>query len=89
MFEVFPLIGSIHADKEVILRDFMNQNVINETAMLIKQSGVVGLPYLQLSGVVSRDVIDQFACFRPTDLNLAHMADIEDPGCRANGVVFL
>ena len=45
--------------------------------MLVEQPGVLSLTLLQSCYGVCGDIVGELNCFRSTDLNLAHMADIE------------
>ena len=45
----------------MIVGDFVDQDVVDEAAVLVEQAGVVRLAGLQLASGVGGDVIDQLA----------------------------
>ena len=89
VLEILLLIRSIHAQEEGIVRHFVDQDVVDETAMLIEQPGILRLPVLQLGDAVGGDVVGQLHGFRPANFDLAHVADIEQADRVAHGVVFV
>ena len=86
---ILVLIGRVHAQEEMIVGDLVDQDVVDETAVLVEQPGIVRLADLQLRGGVGRDVIDQLQRFRPANFDLAHVADVEQAHALAHGVVLI
>ena len=89
VLEILILIGSVDAQEVVIVGDFVHQDVVDETAVLVEQAGVVGLAEFQLVYGVGGDVVGEFGGFRSANLDLAHVADIEDAHRVAHGVVLV
>ena len=58
VLEILVLIGGVHAQKIVVVRDLVHQDVVDKTAVLVEQSGIVRLADFQVSGVVGCDEID-------------------------------
>ena len=73
--------------KEVIVGDFVHQDVVDESAVLIQQAGILRLADFEFRSIVGGDVIDQVQGLRTANLDLAHVADIENPDALAHGVV--
>src|SRR5579862_8754040 len=72
----------------MILRDFVDQDVVDETAVLVQQSRVVGLPFLQAGCIVGRDEVHEAFCFGTANFNLSHVAHVENADGVSNGVMF-
>ena len=68
---------------------FVDQDIVHEAAVIVEQAGVVRLADLQLPDAVGGDEIGELRRLRPADLDLAHVADIEEPGGGADGVVLV
>ena len=51
VLEILILIRSVDADEVVIVGDLVHQDVVDESAMLVEQPGVLRLADLQLRGV--------------------------------------
>ena len=83
------LIGSIHAEEEVIRGHFVHQDVVDKAAVFVQQTGVVRLAHFQFRGGVGGHEIDQLLRFRAADIDFAHVADIEQTGGAADGVMLL
>ena len=73
----------------MIVGDLVHQDVVDEAAVLVEQAGVVGLAEFQLVYGVGGDVVGEFGGFRTANLDLAHVADIEDAHRVAHGVVLV
>ena len=89
VLEILPLIGSVDTDEKVSVRDFVDQDIVDEPTVVIKQARVVSLPNLQFGCVIRRNVIDKFLGFRATHFNLAHVADVEQPYSSTDRVMLL
>ncbi len=77
MLVVFVLIGRVDAQEEMIVGDLVDQDVVDESAVLVQQARIMRLADLQLRRRVGRDVIDQFQRLRSANFDLAHVADVE------------
>ena len=55
----------------------------------VVQRRILRLPDLQLGGVVARDPLDGGQRVLAGDLDLAHVADVEQAGARAHGQVLV
>ena len=73
----------------MIVGDLVDQDVVHEAAVLVEQPGVMGLAEFQLLDGIGGDVIGQSGGFGAADLDLAHVADIEDAHGVAHGVVLV
>ena len=66
----------------------MDQNIVDEPAMFVKQGRVMRLPRLSSRGVIRRNVIDKLRCPTPLNLNLAHVAHIKNADTVPHCIVF-
>src|SRR5260370_9698783 len=80
---------SIIEQKVAVSRDFMDQDIVDEPSVLVQQSGVLRLPVLKARGIVGGDVVDQPQSLRAANLDLAHVADIEQADAPPYCVVLL
>jgi hypothetical protein len=67
----------------------MHQDVVHEPAVIVQEAGVMRLAELELRYRIGSDEIGQPRRFGSADLDLAHVADIEQPGRRSHGIVFV
>jgi hypothetical protein len=67
----------------------VNQDVVDEAAVLVKQSGILRLAGLKFRGMVGGHEINQAQSFRPADFDLAHVADVEKPHRAPHGVMLI
>src|SRR5580700_1282903 len=89
MVVILFLVGGVDAQKVVVAGDFMDQHVVHEAAMLVEQSGVLDLARLEAAGGVGGDEIGELKRLRAGDVDLAHVADIEDSDALADSEVLL
>ena len=89
MLVILLLVGGVDAQEEVVVGHFVDQNVVYEAAVGVKQPGVVRLADFEFGDVVGGDEIGQLRGFRPANLDLAHVADIENAHRLADGVVLI
>ena len=73
----------------MIVGDLVDQDVVDESAVLVEQAGVLRLADLQLVDGVGGDEIGELGGFRPANFDLAHVADIEEADRVAHGVVLV
>jgi hypothetical protein len=66
----------------------VNQNVINECSGWRGQPGIMNLSVGQFGCVVAGNMLHQIERLRPTNFDFAHVADVEQTGCGADGHVF-
>src|SRR5476651_375628 len=76
-------------EEEMRGTETVHEQVVDERALRREQAGVLRLPDLQLRRVVRRDALDRRERVLAGDLDLAHVADVEDPGAGAHGRVFV
>ena len=55
----------------------MHQDVVNESAVLVKQTGILRLADLQLRCGIGGNAVDQPQRLRAADFDFAHVADVE------------
>ena len=77
MLVILILIRGVDAQEVMIVGNFVDQNIIDETTVRIEQSRVLGLAELELGRVVHRDVLHQIERLRTAHFDLAHVADVE------------
>ncbi len=65
VLEILVLIRRVDAQEEMIVRDFVDQDVVDESAVLVEQPGIVRLADFELGGVVGGDEIDQLGASGP------------------------
>ena len=88
MLEILLLIGGVHADEYVVIGDFVDQDVVYKTAVLVEQSGILRLANLKLGDGVGGEKIGCLDGFHTQDFDFAHVADVEQAHRLADGVVF-
>ena len=71
-----------------MFRLVINKEVIDDGAILSRQSGVLRLPVDQAGRVVTRDVLNQIQRLRAGDFEFSHVTGIEEAGSSADSVVF-
>ena len=89
VLEILVLVGGVDAEEIMIVGDFVDQDVVHEAAVFVEQAGVMGLSEFQLLDGVGGDVVGEFGGFGAANLDLAHVADIEDAHGVAHGVVLV
>ena len=62
MLKILLLVGGVNTQEKMIVRDFVDQNIVDEAAMFVKQGRVMRLPRLQPRGVIRRNIIDKLRC---------------------------
>jgi hypothetical protein len=78
VLEILILIGGVDAEEVVILGHLVHQDVVHKTAVLVEQARVVRLADLQFWHGVGSNGIGEFGGLGPANLDLAHVADIEN-----------
>src|SRR5579883_40610 len=89
VLEVLVLIAGVDAEEEVIAGDLVDEDVVDEAAVLVEEAGVVGLSGFELVDRVGGEEIGEARGFRAADLDFAHVADVEYANAGADGVVLL
>jgi hypothetical protein len=74
--------------QEMLFGQPVHEQVVDERTGGAHQAGIVGLADLQLRRVVARNALDRVERVSARDLDLAHVADVEQAGARAHGHVF-
>ena len=77
-------VAGVDDEEEVRGAEAIDQQVVHEGALRRQEAGVLRLPDLQLRGVVGRDALDRGERVLAGDLDLAHVADVEQPRARAD-----
>ncbi len=80
-------VAGVDHEQEVRGGEAIHQQVVHERALRREQAGILRLPDRELRRVVGRDALDGGECVLAGDFHLAHVADIEDAGTGADGVV--
>jgi hypothetical protein len=73
----------------VVGRLAVDEDVVDEGALGCQQRGVLRLPHLQLAGVVAREPLERGERVAPGHLDLAHVADVEEPRAGAHREVLI
>jgi hypothetical protein len=89
VLEILILIRGVDAEEEGIVRDFVDQDVVDEAAVFVEQAGVMRLPMLQFRDGVGGDEVHEFHGFRAANFDLAHVADVEQTDGFAHGIVLI
>jgi len=82
-------VAGVHDQQEVRGAEAVHEQVVDEGALRREEAGVLRLADLQLRRVVGRDALDRGKRVLAGDLDLAHVADVEDAGLGADGGVFV
>ena len=77
--EVRILVCGVDAKEIVILSDAVNQQVIDEPAIVVEQPRVLRLTITQTGGSVRAKRVNQVHGLRAADFNFAHVAHVEEP----------
>ena len=75
--EIVTMVMGIDAEEVRIIGNFVDQDIVDETAVFVKQAGIMRLPEGESGGGNGRDMVHQFESFGPTDFDFAHVADVE------------
>ena len=89
VLEILLLVRGVDAEEEGIVRHFVDQDIVHEAAVFIKQAGVLRLPVLQFRDGVGGGEVHEFHGFRAANLDLAHVADVEHTYGFAHGMVLI
>ena len=73
----------------MIVGDFVDQDVIDESAVPIEQRRILSLAELEFGRVVDGDVLHQIQRLRAAHFDLAHVADIEQSHALAHGAMLV
>src|SRR5262249_31332842 len=67
----------------------VDQDVVEDAAVLVADQAIADLPLFERDGVVGKELLNQVDCKRSRKPEPAHVADVEQPGRRADCLVFL
>ena len=82
-------IGRIHNQQKTLRRQPAHRQVIEEPASVITQCTVLELVHLQGTDVIQRQILHCRFSPGAGNLDLAHVADIEESGVRPHALVLL
>ena len=82
-------IAGVDHQQKMRRAEAVDQQVIDERALRRQQTGVLRLSDGELRRVVGRDALDRGERVLAGDLDLAHMADVEDSSAVADGGMFV
>jgi hypothetical protein len=88
MRKILFLVGCVDAEEIMILRHFVNQDIVYYPAVRVQQRRVLRLAHFEFAGMIRSHEIGQGAGVGPVDFDLSHVADIEQPHRRAYRVMF-
>ena len=89
MLEVLLLIRGVDADEDMVVGDLVDQDVVNESAVIVEQAGVLRLTLLEARDIVGGEEVGAADGFGSQDFDLAHVADIEQADGFPYGVVLV
>ena len=78
-------VAGVHDEQEMIRREPVHEQIVDESAVRRRQPRVLRLADGELRRVVRRDALDGGERVLPGDLDLAHVADVEDARAGAHG----
>ena len=67
----------------------VNQDVVDEPAVIVEQGGVVDLSRVEPRDGVGGDVVGELGGFRSADFDFAHMGHVEEAHGGAHGAVLV
>ncbi len=76
--------SSVDNDQIVVVREFMHHDVIDKCALGVQHGRVVGLANLQLGRIVHGELLHRVERLGTAQLDVAHVAHIEEAHARAN-----
>ncbi len=82
-------VAGVDDEEEVRGGQAVDEQVVDKRALRRQQARILRLPDLQLRGVVARDALHRRQRVPAGDLDLAHVADVEEAGARAHGHVLV
>ena len=87
--EVGLAIRGVDDEQIAALAEAVDDQVVDDPAVLVRQERVLRLPRRDPVEVVREEALQEGGRLRPLDLDLAHVRDVEDAGVRADGLVLL
>ena len=82
-------VGGVDHQQEVVVGQPVHQEGVEERALGRRESRVLRLPDVEAARVVGRHALHGGEGVRPRDLDLAHVADVEQPGGPAHREVLV
>ena len=82
-------VAGVDDQQEVGRREAIDEQIVDEGALRRKQAGILCLADRKLRRVVGRNALDRGEGVLAGDLDLAHVADVEDPGAGPHRRVFV
>src|SRR3989338_4013926 len=79
--------GAIDNDEAVLTVEAIDDDVIQNAALLVQEHGVAGPPRADIAHVAHRELIQGLQGSRPADPHLSHVGDIEHPGAGSHGLM--
>jgi hypothetical protein len=73
----------------MLVRELVHQHIIHKRALRRRQRRVLNLADRELCRVIRRDVLHRLERIATRDFDLAHVADVEQPGSCPDGVVLV
>ena len=87
--EVFHDVRRVDDQHEVLVRQLVRQHIVDERALRRRQRRILNLVNRELRHIVRRDVLDGRDRIGARDLDLPHVADIEQSGTGPDGHVLV
>ena len=87
--KVFVRARGIHDEEKLLLRDPINDQIIDDSAVFVEQKSILPLADFQLLDVVSQHRVQPFGSRRIADNQLSHVRNIEDANVISHRLMFL
>jgi len=87
--EVFVGVASVYDDEESVLGSFVDNQVIDNPAVLMAHDGVKRLADLKSLHIVGNQKVEKSFGIVPFDKDLSHMTDVEEPDALSASEMFV
>jgi hypothetical protein len=81
--KIFVGVRGIDDKQEVFGVEAIDEQVINDAALLVGQGGILHLIVIELGHIVGRQLLEQREGVIPDDFDFAHMRNVEETGSLA------
>ena len=85
--EIVINIGGIGHHQELLVTQAVGDEIINDTALIVRQDRVLGAAGLQDRHIGDQRVVEERCGVRSGDAELTHVGEVKDPGAGAHGLM--
>jgi hypothetical protein len=82
-------VARVHRQHVSVTAEPVHGEIVDDAAVRMAEHGVLHLADVQHGGVVGGERLQRRERLRPLDFELAHVADVEEADCAADGAVLL